>query len=149
MKVLFIIGVLFTLSFSAFATKRLNEIEAHYIMDNLREYGRAKNISQTEVMSQVGALVLNSPKTFKGGFGTVSKGVYVKTGTKHNEMKINGEDWVGLAREVNEVIYTDGQRFSKSIENFDLDQLVVVIFAPSEIRYIDYINSRGGVYLRK
>lgn len=120
-----------------------------YLLESLRNTRQKHNISYQDMNETVGKYVLGSEKISKGGTGIIREGIYVVTDySTSNLALINGNEWSGLSSQTMEVVYTDGNTVSDSIVNYDLNNVVIIIYSPSEIRFIDYFNNNGGVYFR-
>ena len=61
---------------------------------------------------------------------------------------LSGERWVGLKSSEGQLIFVkDGRIFEPQLD-LDLSKFVVISFARSEVRYIDFVGNRRGIYPR-
>jgi hypothetical protein len=125
------------------------EIENIVTTKYLKYCSQTLNIEYGLVKEQIGQLVLRNKYSAKGSVGIISKGRYVVTKGLVNSVIVNGETWVGKSYESNQVLFIEGDKVSESMEGLDADKLLVILFTPSEIRFVDYSDNSGGRYLRR
>ena len=114
----------------------------------LNEFAKKNSLSDEQLESLLGEVVLNSPNMRKGGVGIVDSETFVFLDEKKNAVKISGKTWQGEDSIRQQIVLTNGRRVLGSITAKDLSKLRILIFTPSEVRYINLTNNTGGKYSR-
>ncbi len=90
----------------------------------------------------------------KGGVGIIRGDTYVVTDSKTNIVTYRAvpkkatREWEGKNYLEPEVVLTDGVHVSKSLDGLDTSNLIIILFSPKEIRFIDLKRNSSGSYPR-
>ena len=114
----------------------------------LNEFAKKNSLSDKQLESLLGEVVLNSPNMRKGGAGIVDGETFVLLDEKKNELKISGKKWQGEESNKQQIVLTDGRQVFGSVTVEDVSKLKILIFTPSQVRYINLTNNTGGKYSR-
>ena len=114
----------------------------------LNEFAKKNYLSDEQLESLLGEVVLNSPSMRKGGIGIVDGETFVLLDEKKNELKISEKKWQGEESNKQQIVLTDGHQVFGSITVEDVSKLKILIFTPSQVRYINLTNNTGGKYSR-
>ncbi|MDO8704978.1 MAG: hypothetical protein Q7J84_08535 [Sulfuricaulis sp.] len=114
----------------------------------LNEFAKKNSLSDKQLESLLGEVVLNSPNMRKGGVGIVDGETFVLLDEKKNELKISGKKWQGEESNKQQIVLTDGRQVFGSVTVEDVSKLKILIFTPSQVRYINLTNNTGGKYAR-
>jgi len=118
------------------------------LLATLNEFARENSLSDEQLDSLLGEVVLSSPNMRKGGVGIVDSKTFVLLDEKKNEVKISGKKWQGEESSRQQIVLTNGRHVVGSITAEDVSKLQILIFTPSEVRYINLANNTGGKYSR-
>ena len=118
------------------------------LLATLNEFAKKNSLSDEQLESLLGEVVLNSPNMRKGGVGIVDGETFVLLDEKKNELKISGKKWQGEESSKQQIVLTDGRQVFGSIIVDDVSKLKILIFTPSQVRYINLTNNTGGKYSR-
>lgn len=116
---------------------------------SLGAFAKRNKLSATQLESLLGESVLNETKPAKGGIGVITKDVFVVLREAKNAVFVSGKKWEGMDSTEPEVVLTDGRKVLASLHGTDLDKLVILVFSPGEVRYIDLSRASGGRYIRQ
>lgn len=118
------------------------------LTSTLNGFAQKHQLSDTKMESLLGELVLHDRKMKKGGVGVIDKETFLALGEKQNTIVIGGKKWRGKNSDQSEVVLMDGYKILGSGDNLDIKRLKIVVFSPTEVRYIDLSNNTGGTYIR-
>jgi hypothetical protein len=140
---LFYIGLLMLL-FSGF----VNANENNDFYGALNSFASKNGLTEQELNYLLGKLVLDKNGWRQGGVGMIKENIFVILDDKFNGIKISGNNWKGQESYKNEIVFLDGKQVLESLGGVDLAKIIIVIFTPSEVRYIDLSDFRGAKYIR-
>ncbi len=84
----------------------------------------------------------------KGGVGVIARGVYIFLDRKRNTLEIAKQEWQGKESSKKEIVFTDGKGILKSLDGVEPSKVIMVVFTPSEVRYVDLSDYSSGKYKR-
>jgi hypothetical protein len=118
------------------------------LQSTLSDFASTNGLSATELQSLLGTIVLNDTKLAKAGVGLVYGDVYVLLRESRNALSVSGKNWNGRDRRESEVVFTDGKSVRATPFPPGSAHIVMVLFMPEEVRYIDLSECVGGRYDR-
>ena len=118
------------------------------LINTLNQFAQRHALSDTQVESLLGQVVLNGQRLRKGGVGIIDKETFVVLKEHRNVLILSGQRWEGKESSEPEVVLTDGRSVLSSIQGMNVSDLKILIFTPTEVRYINLSNNSGGKYLR-
>ena len=118
------------------------------LLATLHEFAQKNQLSDAQLESLLGEIVLNSPAMRKGGVGLIDNETFVILNEERNAVLLAGRKWQGKKSSEYEVVLTDGHRVLSSVDVVDFSTLMILLFSPTEVRYINLSNNSGGKYLR-
>jgi hypothetical protein len=144
---IFVVLSIVLVSQHAGAKDMIPELNAK-LLAALNEFAKKNSLSDEQLESLLGEVVLNSPNMRKGGVGIVDDKTFVLLDEKKNGLKIYGKKWQGEESNKQQIVLTDGRQVFGSITVEDVSKLKILIFTPSQVRYINLTNNTGGKYSR-
>jgi hypothetical protein len=84
----------------------------------------------------------------KGSVGVIARGVYIFLDRKRNTLEIAKQEWQGKESSKKEIVFTDGKGILKSLDGVEPSKVIMVVFTPSEVQFVDLSNYRSGKYKR-
>jgi len=81
--------------------------------------------------------------------GIVTKNVFIILRRGKNTAIIDGKTWEGKSSTEQELVLTDGHNVLEP-KNYDanVSNLIILIYTPTEVRFIDLSTNIGGKYVR-
>ncbi|CAN5504701.1 hypothetical protein BH11CYA1_BH11CYA1_45030 [soil metagenome] len=128
----------------AFAEKRNNPT----IFDALRDFRVRNNLSEEQLAHLLFDLQVNWQLPTKGGFALIDSQMFVIPNNESNEIKFERHKWIGKRSDQAEVVLSDGTKVLGVHESVEASKLVVVIFLPGEIRFVNYKTKTAGRLIR-
>lgn len=104
--------------------------------------------------ASIGADIIYDSLPSKGGVGGIDENTYVVTNKKTNMVtyrpaaKEATRYWRGGNYLEPEVVLSDGVHVSKSLAGLDVSKLIIIVFSPKEIRFVDSNRNYAGTYRR-
>lgn len=115
----------------------------------LKTFAMQHSLPQSDLLKMLGKFILEGKEWKKGGIGAIGHDIFITVDGSRNALKISGRMWKGKESSKQEIVLTDGQRVLDSLDGVDLSKIIIVLFSPSEVRFIDLSNASGGKFLRK
>ena len=144
----FIFLSIFILPPAELRAKDLNEELVSDFLIHLNAFMEKRSLDSATLEKLLGEVTLNTVKFKKGGVGVVDKDVFVILDGSRNGAVISGKIWEGKAINEPEIVITDGTRILSSLNDVDVNKIILLIFSSSEVRYINFSSNSGGRYLR-
>lgn len=144
-----ILAIISILSFPYMKAIAMNQDMVTKLIANINSFAKKNGLSDAQLQSLLGELVLNEKKMKKGGVGVIDKQTFVVLNETNNAVVIAGKKWQGKPSSESEVVLTDGHRVLSPTDPVDTAILKILVFSPKEVRYIDLSNNSGGKYLRE
>ena len=119
------------------------------LLVTLKNFASQHSLSGDALNKMLGHIVLEGKNWKKGGVGALGNNIYIFTDSPRNSLKIAGQTWEGKESTKQEIVLTDGQRILDSLNGADLSKIIIVLFSPSEVQYIDLSNATGGKFMRE
>lgn len=131
------------------------------------DFARQHSLSDSEVMEVLGALIVTDENLKKvtgrmifdgkylhymnvGGVMPLGRGIYYFADRARNTLSVShNSEWEGLESSQPEAVFTDGEHVSHTLDGIDLSKAMIVIFSPSEVRFLDLMGHSGGLIPRK
>jgi len=104
--------------------------------------------------SSTGAEITYEQWPDKGGAGGIEADTYVDPDAKTNTVTYRPNpnealrSWKGKKASEPEVVMTDGAQISTSLKGLNTSKLIIILFSPKEIRFVDLQRNLSGMYLR-
>lgn len=146
-----VLAVLATVVFCLPTALRASGMDARLVAEltaSLDAFAKRNELSAIQMESLLGEIVLNDPKVAQGGIGVVTKDVFVVLREAKNAVVVAGRKWQGMASTESEVVLTDGRKVLVSLHDSDISNLIILVFSPTEVRFIDLSRGAGGRYIR-
>ena len=105
-------------------------------------------MSLSDIHSQLANIPASEEGITKGAVGVINSEVFILLEEEQNAAMLSGERWVGLKSSESQLIFVKDGRISEPQLDLDLSKFVVISFARSEVRYIDFVGNRRGIYPR-
>ncbi len=118
------------------------------LMATLNDFAQKHSLNDTQMEKLLGDIVLDSQQFRKGGVGSIANEVYVVLNEPKNAVIIKGQRWEGKKSSESEIVLTDGHRVLDSQTGVDVSKLIIIVFSPKEVRFINLSTNSGGKYLR-
>jgi len=118
------------------------------LLQDLNTFAKTHHLNDSQMRDLIGEIVLNDRQMKKGGVGIVDSDMFLIVDGVRNAILFGKDKWEGRVASEPEVVLADQHRVLCSVSEGDLEQLRVVIFSPSEVRYINEAAKSGGRYLR-
>jgi hypothetical protein len=118
------------------------------LIATLDGFAKQHSLTGSELERMLGAIVLEDKKMKKGGVGIIDKDTFILLNEKRNSLMISNRKWEGKESSQQEVLLIDGQHILSTMDGVDLSKILIVIFTPSEVRFINLGSSIAGIYSR-
>ena len=126
----------------------LNQDLQAKLISTLISFARGNNVEDDQMLTMLGELALKDRKVRIGGVGIIDRNISILLSEPRNSIVVSGKKWEGRSSKDKEIVLTDGRRVLTSIGDADISSLKIVIFSPTEARFIDLSSNTGGVYVR-
>lgn len=108
--------------------------------------------------------IVYDPLPSKGGLGAIDTDIFVSLHSDANKLILGPLDttecrairalprcrrkWTGGTASAPETVFTDGLHASKSATGLDLSRLVIIMFYPNEVKFVNLRNNKAGSFTR-
>lgn len=107
------------------------------LVTTLNEFARKHKLSDQDLKTLVGNLMLNGQAYPKGGVGSISDNEsYILLDEKKNMLQLAGKRWEGRNSNENELVIVDGQRVIGSVGVTDTSALTIVMFSATGLSVV-------------
>jgi hypothetical protein len=118
------------------------------LVATLNDFAKRNALSDDQIQRLVGDIVLNGQQFRKGGVGIINKDIFILLDEERNTVVLAGKKWHGKKSSDSEIVLTDGGQVLNAKDKIDIANLIILLFSPTEVRYINFSNNSGGKYLR-
>jgi hypothetical protein len=118
------------------------------LQKTLNDFAKKNSLNDSQMAGLLGAVVLDEEKIRKGGVGVVDKDVYVLLNESRNTLSTYGKEWKGRVAGEPEIVVVDDSGEVHAIRVASGKNLKIVVFSPSEVKFIDVSKNSGGRYIR-
>jgi hypothetical protein len=130
------------------SAKQMNYNFPSTLIETVFEYGRAKKLSHDQVKAEMFKCVVMQPCFSKAGCGLINQNSFIDLRNETNSLRLGVTTWNGKPARDGEVVVLSGNRVIAPKDHFDAKSIVIVVFSPKQVCFIDYANQIAGCYKR-
>ena len=115
----------------------------------LIKFAKDNKLEGEQLESMLGEIAIGGRQMRKGGVGLVdASDTFIVLDEKRNALVLAGKEWHGQDSKESELVLVGGNQVYGSLRFADVPNLKIVIFYPTEARYIDLSSNLGLKFKR-
>lgn len=130
-----------------------NSAECEYgtvkkLWKSLERFSQHEKLSRSQLQDLLFTTIVDTPCLKKGGLGVIRDDIYIKVDDENNALLLKQAEWTGKVRTNSEAVLVSKHHILKDGELPSGNDLLVIVFSPAQVRFIDYKDKRAGTYQR-
>ena len=115
----------------------------------LTKFAKNNGLTGEQLARMLGEITIGGREIGKGGVGIIDASeTYIGLDEKRNALLLAGKEWQGQDSKESELVLVGGNQVFGSLRIADTSNLKIVIFSPTQARYIDLSSNLGGKFNR-